>query len=146
MEETLPKSSQPVLGVLCSKHLESRPPTERSLEAYRGKPPEMALVDIVDATLATVARQLLGSAGIIGVDSISLKHWLLRFGVSSLGLRQIFEEFGDWMANGGPPWAAYSSMMLGRLFGLNKCDGVHLVGVGETWRRMLKKCVLVVMG
>ena len=50
------------------------------------------------------------------------------------------------MANGRPPWAAYRELMLVPLIDLDKCPGVKPVGVGETWRRMLAKCVLVVTG
>ena len=50
------------------------------------------------------------------------------------------------MDNGRPLWASYRALMLGRLIGLNKCPGVSPVGLGETWRRMLVKCVLVVIG
>ena len=106
----------------------------------------MLPVDITDATVDTVARQLSGSAGPGGVESISLQHWLLGFGVASLGLRQIFGEFGYCMTNGRPSWVAYRALMLGRLIGLDKCPGVRPLGVGETWRRILEKCVMVVTG
>ena len=76
--------------------------------------------------------------------SISLKHWLLWFGVSILGLWYIVEEFGDWMANSRPPWADYMALMLGHLIGINKCPGLRPVGVGETWYMMLAKCMMVV--
>ena len=33
-------------------------------------------------------------------------------------------------------------MMIVRLIALNKNPGVRLVGVGETWRRLMAKCVL----
>ena len=36
--------------------------------------------------------------------------------------------------------------MLGRPIGLDKCPGVWPVGVVDTWRRMLEKCVLAVAG
>ena len=36
--------------------------------------------------------------------------------------------------------------MLGRLIGLEKCPGVQQILMGETWRRMIAKCVLTVMG
>ena len=143
-EDTCHKTDHPVLDVLHSKHSEARPPTVQSLEACGGKPPEMVPVKITDVTVATVARQLSGSAGPGEVESISLQHWLLRFGVASLGLQHIFGEFGDWMANGRPPWEAYRALMLGRFIGLDKCPGVRPVGVGKTWRRMLTKYVLVV--
>ena len=50
------------------------------------------------------------------------------------------------MANGRPPCSAYRELMLGRLIFLKKCPVVWPVGVGETWRRMLAKCVLAVTG
>ena len=36
--------------------------------------------------------------------------------------------------------------MLGRLFGLDKYPRVRAVSLGETWNRMLVKCVLVLTG
>ena len=89
----------------------------------------MVPVDITNATIATVVWQLSGSEGPGGIDSISIQHWLLRFGLGSLGLRQIVGEFGYWMSNGRPPWAAYRELMLERLIGLDKCPGVRSVGV-----------------
>ena len=59
------------------------------MEACGGKPPTMVPVDITHATVATVVIRLLGSAGPGGVDSVSLQHWLLRFWVTSMGIRQI---------------------------------------------------------
>ena len=103
-------------------------------------------VDITYATVATVAQQLLGSAGPGEVDSIILHHWLMRFGVAGVGIRQIVKEFGDWTANGRPPWVAYMALMSGLLTDLNKCPRLRPVGVGDIWRRILAKCVLVVTG
>ena len=37
-----------------------------------------------------------------------------------------------------------TALILGKLIGLDKRPGLRLLGVGETWRRMLGKCVLVV--
>ena len=95
----------------------------RSLEAYIGKTLEMVPVDIAYTTVAIVVRKLLGSAGPGGVDSVSLKYWLLWFGVASMGLIHIFGEFRDWMANSILPWESYREPMSGRLIGLNKCPG-----------------------
>ena len=80
------------------------------------------------------------------MDSISLQHCLMRFGVASMGLRQSFGEFGDQMANGQPPWAAYMALVFGRLIGLDNCPRVRPVRMEETWHRMLAKCVLAVTG
>ena len=50
------------------------------------------------------------------------------------------------MSNVRPPWMAYRELFWGSLIDLDKCPGVRTVGVGETWRPMLAKCVLAVMG
>ena len=71
-EKTCPKTVQPVLDVLRSKHPEALPPTPQIMEAYRGKPPAMVTVYITNKTVATVAQLLLVSERPGGVDSISL--------------------------------------------------------------------------
>ena len=130
------------MEVLRSNHPSTRPPMAGSFEAYRGKHLAFVPVNITDKTVASVARRLSGSAGTGGTDSSRLQHWLLWFGVAIVGLQKIVREFGDCMPNGHPPWAAYMELMSGRLVGLNKFPGVRPVGVGETWIRMLAKCVL----
>ena len=47
---------------------------------------------------------------------------------------------------GGPPWATYFTMMSGRLIVLDKNPGIRPVGIGETWQRLLAKCLLPVTG
>ena len=122
--DILPKTGQPVLEVLRLKHPDARPPTESILEVYWGKPPTLVPVYITNEMVATVARRLLGAAGPGGADLVSLQHWLPQFWAAIMGLRHIVGEFGYWMANGRPPWAAYRALMLGRLIGLDKCPGV----------------------
>ena len=117
-----------------------------SLEAYRGKPLALVPVVITNEMVDTVTRRLLGAAGAGGADLVRLQHWLPQFGAESMGIWNIVGEFGDWMANGRPPWAAYRALLLGCLIGLYKCPMVRLVVVRETWRRMLENFVLVVMG
>ena len=58
----------------------------------------------------------------------------------------IVAEVGEWLSNGRPPWAAYRALMSGRLIALDKSPGIRLVGIGETWRRILAKCLLRVSG
>ena len=77
---------------------------------------------------------------------MSLQHWLLRFGAASREIRLIVTDFAEWLSNGRPPWAAYRSIMSGRLIALDKQPRVRLVGVGETWWRFMVKCLLQVTG
>ena len=71
-----------------------------------------------------------------------LQHWLLRFGATSAELRLIVGDFVEWLGNGRPPWAAYRALMSGRLIALDKQSGIRPVEVGETWRRLMTKCLL----
>ena len=77
---------------------------------------------------------------------MSLQHWLMRFGAASAELRLIVGDFVEWLGNGRPPWAAYRALMSGRLIALDKQTVIRPVRVGETWRRMMVKCLLRVAG
>ena len=101
------------MEVLHAKHPDARSPSAACLNAYPGKPPEMVPVDITDDVVSAVAGRLSGGAGPGGTDSISLQHWLLRFGAASGELRLIVAEMGEWLSNGRPPWAAYRALMSG---------------------------------
>ena len=52
----------------------------------------------------------------------------------------------EWLENGRPPWAVQRALMSGRMIALDKHPGIRLVGVGETWRRLMTKCLLRVAG
>ena len=80
-----------------------------------------------------------------GTDSVSLQHWLLRFREASGDLRLIFGDFTEWLVNGRPPWDAYRALISGRLIVMYKQPGIRPVGVGETLRRLMAKCLLRVM-
>ena len=79
-------------------------------------------------------------------DSVSLQHWLLRFGSASADLRLIVGDFVEWLGNGRPPWAVYWALMSGRLIVLDKQPGIRPVRVGESWRRLMAKCLLKAVG
>ena len=134
------------MEVLKTKHPDARPPSVSSLDAYPNNPPDMVPVDITDDVLTAVAGRISGGAGPGGTYLVSLQQWLLRFGAASGELRVIFEEFGEWLCNGQPPWASYCAMMSGRLIALDKCPGIIPVGIGETWCRLLANCLLWLTG
>ena len=70
----------------------------------------------------------------------------LRVIATSVELRLIVGDFVEWLGNGRPPWAAYRALMSGRLIAPDKQPGTRPVGVGQTWRRMMAKCLLRVAG
>ena len=134
------------MEVLRTKHMDAQPLSAESLDAYPKNPPEMVPVDITDNVVTAVAGRLSVGAGPGGADLVSLQYWLLRFGAASGELRLIVAEFGEWICNGRPPWASYRAMISGRLIALDKCPGIRPVGIGETWRRLLAKCLLKMTG
>ena len=84
----------------------------------------------------------MGGAGPGGTDSVSLQHWLLWLGAASVEIRQIVGNCVEWIFIGQLPWAAYWALMSGRMIALDKQPGIRPVGVGETWRRLMAKCLL----
>ena len=140
------KTGKRVMEVLHTKHPDARPLSAASLDAYPNNTLEVIPVDITDDVVSVVAGRLSGGAVPGGTDSVSLQHWLLRFGAASGELRLIVAEVGEWLSNGRPPWAAYRAMMSGRLVALDKSPGIRPVRIGETWRRLLAKCLLRVSG
>ena len=140
------KMGDRVMEVLRTKHPEARTPTAASLDSYLGRPLELTPVDITEDTVTEVSRRLSAGPGPGGTDSVSLQHWLLKSGAANTDLRLIVGDFVEWLGNGRPPWAAYRALMRSRLIALDKQPGIRPVGVGETWRRMMAKCILRMAG
>ena len=130
--ERCEKTGDRVLEVLRAKHPEAQTPMMACLDSYTGRPPEITLVDITENMVIAVAGRISGGDGPGGTDSVSLQHWLLRFGSASAELRLIVGDFVEWLGNGRPPWAAYWELMSGQLIVLDKQPGIRPVGVGET--------------
>ena len=140
------KTGNGVMEVLRTKQPEARTPTAASLDHYKRRPPELTPVDITEDTVMAVSGRLSGGAGPGGTDSVSLQHWLLRFGAASAELRLIVGDFVEWLGNGRPPWAAYRALMSGWMIALDKQPGIRPVRVRETFRHMMAKCLLQVYG
>ena len=143
--DTDEKSGEPIVDVLRSKHPEEQVPEAADLHVY-DEVPDFVDLDITADVVEKVAKKLSGSAGPGGVDSSSLQSWLLNYGVESRQLRKACARLAEWLANTHPPWAAYRALINGRLVAIDKCPGVRPVGIGELFRRLVAKCVLLVAG
>ena len=64
----------------------------------------MVHVDIMVDTVIEEARRLSKGSGKIGTDSVSLHHWLLWLGQTSIDLQVIFANFYDWTENQRLTW------------------------------------------
>ena len=103
-------------------------------------------MDITEDLVELAARKLLVSAGTSGTEYEDLQGWILKFVDHRKKLRISVETFVGWIANSISPWAAYQEFLSGLLFAFDKLPGVRLVGVGENWRRIFSKCMLMLMG
>ena len=144
------KSGLPVIDVLRAKHPPPREPTSMGVEGgafetYDTTPVTIPLV-ISSDTVEEVSAKLTGSAGPGGPDSITLKTWCLGFGQTSGELRAEIANFTTWLANTAPTWAAYRALMACRLVALDKLPGTRPLGIGETYRRLMAKCILQCIG
>jgi len=146
------KTGRPVLEVLQEKHPKLRdPPLDTddengAFETYEEGAPAIVPVDITANTIESIATKLSGGAGLGGMDAVDLRNWLLRYGAESQALREEMAQWTMWLANESPPWAAYRALMAGRLVALDKQPGVRPVGIGEIYRRLMAKCLLVRTG
>ena len=70
----------------------------------------------------------------------------MLWGGASRKLRLNFKKFAELLANEHPRWVDYHVLMFGGIIGLEEHPGVKPLGVGETWQRLLLKCVLKVAG
>ena len=77
-------------------------------------------MDVTDNMVAYIVQRLSGAVGRGVSYSFILQHLSLWFGAASSELQKIVGEFGDWMAIGRPPLAAYKVLMSGRLIDLVK--------------------------
>ena len=106
----------------------------------------MVPLKLIVKTVMEVARYLSGVTGPGITEPISLQHWIIQFGEARGNLLLTFADLVEWLAKERPPWAAYCVLMSGRLMVLDNNSRVRSMGMGDTWWRLLPKCVLKVAG
>ena len=104
------KTGKPVSEVLKSKHTDVIIPESIDLTEF-DEIPELVNLDINEDTVLSITSKLTRSAGSGGVYSLTLRHWLLRFGKQSRELRETLASLMRWLANESPPWVAYRALM-----------------------------------
>ena len=126
-----------VLDILHEKHPEPGVIDELALMSCDDLPPLLDL-DITADYVERVAHQTQGSSGPCGSTALQWHGYLLRHGVSSAYLRDAVAMLARLLANGIVDWDIIRALMASQLIALDKCPGVHPIGVGEAlW------CILV---
>ena len=132
-----------VSETIASKHPDGKDVDITNLPAYE-ECAELIEIQVSDEIVEQASRNLSGGAGLTGLDSSSLTHWLLKHGGASMILRKAVAKMVEWLANSHPPWAAHRALTWNRLIGLDKCPGVRPIGSGDIFRRTFCKCLLAV--
>ena len=125
-----------VLDVLREKHPEPGVNDESAFMPCDVLPPLLDL-DITADYVERVAHQIQRSAGPGGSTALQWHGYLLQYGLSSARLRDAVAMLARHLANGIVEWESIRALMSSRLIALDKCPGVHPIGIGEALRRIL---------
>ena len=120
-------------------------PTCAAFEEYK-EVPEIVPLDFSEEDVMWVASKLSGAAGVLRAKAIDLGNWLLCSRCVSEDFRVVVSNMAYWMADYSLPWVAYFDIMVFRLVSLDKCPGVHSVGIGETLHCAIFKLVMRTAG
>ena len=90
--------------MLWSNHPNARAPKDVSLDKYCSLSLEQVQLDITVYTVTALAWVLLGGAGPVGIDLVSLQLWILNFGGAITNLWLVVMSFSEWLDNRWPPW------------------------------------------
>lgn len=81
------KIGERVYGKLKLKHPEGRDIAVENLQ-LSDTCPELIQIEVTNENVELVAKKLSDSAGLSGIDPISMSHWLLKFGGPSKNYRR----------------------------------------------------------
>ena len=98
-------------------------------------------VEITGFHLLSVAHCIQGGAGPGGCDTGHWRDVLLRFGAHNSKLCDAIAALARRLLNSIVPWDNISALVTNRLIALDKCPGVHPIGIGETLRCVIGKAM-----
>uniref|UniRef100_A0A0G4G3W2 Uncharacterized protein n=1 Tax=Chromera velia CCMP2878 TaxID=1169474 RepID=A0A0G4G3W2_9ALVE len=144
-EDTFTKRGQTyqVAETLKAKHPPGKIPQAAALEAMpREGLPTLTPLLITEEDIAAVARRLQSSVGPSGFDSTQLCTAVLSLERENRESREELANLATEMGRRVFEWDQVKALIACRLVALDKCPGVHPVGIGEAIRRLLGKTVM----
>lgn len=103
-------------------------------------------IKITKGIVLQAAHRISGAVGPSRVDAMDLSQWLTCHGQSSGVLQEEIALWAKWLGNNNIPWAFIQGLMACRLVPLDKEPGVQPIGIGETLRCLLAKCIIAAAG
>ena len=101
--------------------------------------------DSIDFNLIlSTALRTSGAAGPSGLDAHPWQRLCTAFKTASNTLWQSMAAVARWLCYSFVYPQGIAPSLASRLIALNKCPGVHPIGIGETARRIISKAILVV--
>jgi len=131
-----------VLDILCEKRPEPGVNDESAFMPCDVLPPLLDL-DITADYMEHVAHQIQGSVSPGGSTSLQLHGYLLQYGISSAHLWDAVAMLARHLANGIFEWESICALMSSCLIALDRCPGVHPIGIGEALWQILCKVVVL---
>ena len=87
-----------------------------------------------------------GGAGPSGINSSHWRSFLLKYGSQSAKLRCAIADLIMMIANGVVDWRVIRALLASRLIALDKNPGVRPIGIGEVFRRLMGKVMVLCTG
>ncbi|KAL5515985.1 hypothetical protein EMCRGX_G001241 [Ephydatia muelleri] len=94
-------------------------------------------VDITALHVENLAHNIKGGAGPSGTDSIRWQSCVLHYGAHINRLREAIAALTRSMANTAFEWDNIKALTANQLIALDKCPGVHPIGIGECLHRII---------
>ena len=124
--DTYVKTGELVCDTLKLKHSQGRDIEVENLPLFDSCR-ALIQIEVANENVELVAKRICGSAGPSGINSISMSHWLLKFGGASAKLWKSIKKLIKWLTNGYPLWAAYREITCCILVSLDKSPSEIIV-------------------
>ena len=129
-----------VCEILHQKHPDPQLPSRSALLSCDNLP-SFEEVEISSGHIMHVAHSMQGGVGPGGCDAVHGQDSLLRYGAHSERLCESIASLCCRWANSIVLWADVRGLIASHLIALDKCLGVHPVGIGEALLRVVSKAI-----
>ena len=143
--QVAPDTPETVREALMKKHPSGKPSTQSAIVAMDrpASEPHSVMFDRIDGDLIqSTAFKTEGAAGPSGLDAAAWRRLCTSFKSGSTELCDALAAVGRRICTTYVDPLSMTSFVAYRLIALDKCPGVHLIGIGEVVRRIIGKAIV----